>query len=713
MSRPIRIPTVFQMEAAECGAASLCMICAHFGKFVPLEQMRVETGVSRDGSSASNVKRAAEKLGLECHGLKMEPQELKNAGLPCILHWNFAHFLVLEGFSGQYAILNDPAVGRRRVSMQELDECFTGVALTFRPTQHFVREKNPRGGLALLKERFFGQKIAWKLLALGLAGALPCALVPLLGKVFLDEILACSEISLLPGIIFASILAAALRAILSLCKTQILSRACARLSMRSARSFLEKLFRLPADFFAQRYAGDIVERAHSSETISLFCAENLAEELIDLVCALCMLALLFAFSPILASIGLLGLVCCALSNILTHRLFGEASAQYRQDMGRLVGALCAGLGVTATLKASGAQDRYSARVMGLSARADAHGRKISRAQAALSSLPGAIGALFGCILLIWGCMCILQGKMTPGTLAAILALYVSLLAPVQDLCDFAQKLCCVRADLQRTEDVLRHPQDPCFARETPKHIYDVKLSGQISCKNLRFGYSPLADPLLQGIAFSANPGEMIAFVGASGSGKSTVGKLLGGLYRPWSGEIALDGAPLQEIPAPLFHASVASVGQKPSLFAGTIRDNIRMWNPAVLEKDIIAAAKDACIHEDITQKAGAYDHLLTEGGSNLSGGQRQRLEIARALATNPTILLLDEATSALDPLVEQKILQNIRRRGCTCLIAAHRLSAVRSCDKIIVLGEGKILETGTHDELCAHDGPYRQLMDAK
>ena len=395
---------------------------------------------------------------------------------------------------------------------------------------------------------------------------------------------------------------------------------------------------------------------------------------------------------------------------LTSDNISNMTLKLQQDKGKLSGAVCAGLSVTATLKASGAESTYSARVLGYEAKAFSQEQKISCVQTIAGAIPSVINNIMSIVLTIAGAMFVIRGQMTMGMLSAFISLFDSFSEPVEDLVDFLKQIQILKADMERVDDIMRYPLDEQFKERQYDKSITAKLSGKIDCEQIVFGYSKLAEPLVSEFSFSLTPGSSVAFVGSSGCGKSTVSKIISGLYQPWSGEVRLDGIPMDNISPEIFHASVSTVSQNITLFSGTIRDNLTMWNPAVLEKDMINAAKDACIHEVITQKPGAYDFQLTEGGTNLSGGQRQRLEIARALVTNPTILIMDEATSALDPIVEKKIIDNIKRRGCTCIIVAHRLSAVRNSDEILVMSGGHIVERGTHEELAETNGYYKEFM---
>ena len=706
-----KTPTIFQMEATECGAASLAMICAYWGKHVPLEQMRVETGVSRDGCNAKNIMRAARRFGMECHAYRKEPDSLKTLEMPCLIHWNFNHFVVLEGFKGDNAYLNDPAIGRRKLTMEELDEGFTGVVLTFKPTDSFEKEKKENTLLPLVLKRLDGQKEAlMQLICIGLLLILPGLILPVLSQLFLDEILGSGGVPWFGqflGFMAATIL---FRTLLELYRAKLLRNMQNKLVLMSAREFLSKLFRLPVNFFEQRSAGDLVGRIENNDNVNVFITGNLAGIVLDIFVAVFYLVLLLTYNPVMTAIGMVGIVFNMILAKATSERISTMIQKLQQDKGKLVGAVCAGLSVTSTLKASGAESVYSARILGYEAKASSMEQQISRTQTIIGALPGVVGNIIDVVILIVGAMYVINGRLTLGMLSAFSTLFSSFSDPVEELVSFVQQIQTLKADMERVDDIMRHPVDEKFDDHQVKEMPQAKLSGRVDLEDISFGYSRLAKPLVTDFSFSLMPGSSVAFVGSSGCGKSTVSKIVSGLYRPWSGSVRFDGVPMEEIPPEVLHASVSTVSQNITLFSGTIRDNLTLWNPAILEKDMINAAKDACIHEVITQKPGAYDFKLAEGGANLSGGQRQRLEIARALATNPTILIMDEATSALDPITEKKIIDNIKRRGCTCIIVAHRLSAVRNSDEIIVMHAGSIVERGSHEELSSIDGYYRQFM---
>lgn len=708
-----KTPVIFQMEATECGAASLAMIFAFWGKHLPLEQMRIETGVSRDGCNAGNIMRAAKRFGMECHGYRKEPESLKKLELPCIIHWNFNHFVVLEGFKGKYAYINDPALGRRRLTMQELDECFTGIVLTFRPTDGFVKEKKKRSLLPLIQSRISGVRSELvQIILIGLMLVVPGLAIPILSQVFLDQILGKSGVPWFVGFVLFMISAVLFRAALALLRSYLLRRVQNRLVLVSTKEFVRRLFRLPVNFYDQRYVGDIASRVSNNENINSFITGDLAATVLNIFVSIFYLFVLLCYDPLMTAIGLAGLAVNIIVVRVSSGVISNIAIKLQQDKGKLSGAVCAGLSITSTLKASGAESEYCSRILGYDAKACTGEQYMNKVQTIVDAIPNVVGNIVDVLLLVVGALLVVDGKMTLGMLLAFTSLFDSFAQPVEQLVSFVKKIQTLKADMERVDDIMGYPLDERFVLGIEKEDISAKLSGEVNCSDISFGYSHLGDPLVEELSFSIRPGGSVAFVGASGCGKSTVTKLVSGLYRPWTGMISFDGIPMDNIPPEVLNASVSIVSQNITLFSGSIRDNLTLWNPAISEADMLNAAKDACIHDVIVQKPGAYEYRLSEGGANLSGGQRQRLEIARALVTNPTVLIMDEATSALDPIVEKQIVDNIKRRGCTCIIVAHRLSAVRDCDRILVMSEGHVVEQGTHDELLIQDGHYAKLMNS-
>lgn len=699
------------MEATECGAASLAMVFAYFGKHIPLEKMRIETGVSRDGCNAGNIMRCAKKYGFECHGYRKEPNELKALKPPCIIHWNFNHFVVLEGFRGKSVYLNDPATGRRKVSLEEFDDSFTGIVLTFEPTSSFKKEKKKRTFSAFVKKRISGQTpTLLKLLFIGILLVFPGLMIPIASQVFMDDVLVGGNKDIFLGIILFLIGSVLIQGLLTLYRSFILARLQKKMVLLSARDFLSHMFRLPISFFDQRYMGDLSGRVSNNANVSVFLSGSLAETALNILIVLFYLVLLLIYSPLLTAVALISVAVNVIVVKLTSDMITNASTKYRQDAGKLSGAVCAGLSITSTLKASGAENEYISRILGYNAKTISTEQKISRSQHIISAVPNAVKMLADVVILLLGGTLVINGKMTVGMLIAFTALFGSFSEPIDKLVGFVKSIQATKADVNRVEDIMNYPLDSKFLDNSEKQNINNKLEGSVELQDISFGYSRLKPPIVSDFSFKISCGQSIAFVGSSGCGKSTISKVISGLYSPWDGKLYFDGIEAGKIPNEIINASISTVSQNITLFSGSIRDNLTMWNDSVSESDMIAAAKDACIHDIITQKTGAYEYRLSEGGSNLSGGQRQRLEIARALVTNPTILIMDEATSALDPIVEKQIIDNIKRRGCTCIIVAHRLSAIRDCDRIIVMSGGRIIQRGTHDELANTEGHYKSFV---
>lgn len=711
MSQYAKTPTIYQMEATECGAASLSMIFAYFGKNLPLEQMRIETGVSRDGCNAGNIMRCAKKYGLDCHGYRKEPAALRELQPPCIIHWNFNHFVVFEGFKGKHAYINDPAMGRRKLTYEELDDCFTGIVLTFAKTEAFVKEKKKNTLMSFVRYRLKGQSATiFKLIFVGLLLVFPGLLFPVLSQVFMDDVLVGGNTSWFTKLILFMCATILLQAGLTIYRNNLLAKFQKKMVLMSTREFLYNMFRLPISFFDQRYVGDLSGRVSNNANVSVFLAGELAETALNIFVAFFYLILLLLYSPILTAIAAATVVINLIVIKITSDMLSNVSIKLQQDSGKMAGAVCAGLSITSTLKASGAENEYVGRILGYNAKMICTEQKLSKTQQIINAIPDAVKMLGDVLILIVGGLMVIEGQMTIGMLIAFTTLFGSFSEPVDALVGFVKNIQTTKADINRVEDIMKYPLDEKFDASVEKKKIQTKLDGTVELQDIAFGYSRLKDPIIAGFSFKIECGSSIAFVGSSGCGKSTISKVVSGLYKPWQGTLLFDDIPVDEIPTEIINASVSTVSQNITLFSGTIRDNLTMWNSNISESDMIAAAKDACIHDIISQKPGAYDYKLTEGATNLSGGQRQRLEIARALATNPTVLIMDEATSALDPVVEKQIMDNIKRRGCTCVIVAHRLSAIRDCDQIIVMNRGKIVQRGSHDELAKVEGHYKRFM---
>ena len=714
-----KTPTVYQMEATECGAASLSMIFSYFGKFVPLEQMRIETGVSRDGCNAGNIMRAAKRFGLECRGFRKEPEALLKMPMPCIVHWNFCHFVVLEGFKSKgvgkgkkvYVYLNDPAVGRRKLTMEEFDEGFTGVVLTFKFTNAFQKEKKKSTAGSMIRQRLSGQYgVLFKLFYIGLLLVFPGLVLPVLSQMFIDDILTRGYTDWLTKILVFMGALVTLQFGLTYYRDLMLQKLKCKLTLTSSVRFLTHMLHLPMNFFDQRFSGDLVDRMNNNIEVSEFLAGELAETVLNILIAVFYLFILLFYSPVMTAIGLINVAVCICLVVFSRHLISEASIKQQLTGGKLYSVVCAGVGITDTLKASGAENEYISKVLGNQVKQMNLEQEQTSVQKILSAIPEAAGQITSVLHMLVGGILVINGQLSLGMLTAFCSLFESFIQPVNKLVTFGQKIQTMKASITRVEDVQKYPEDSRYEKKAPSARQQKKLNGEVELRDISFGYSSLKPALVEHFSFHLYSGDSIAFVGPSGCGKSTVSKIVSGLYHPWSGEVLFDGKSINEISPTCLTASIATVSQNITLFSGTIRDNLTMWNTAILEEDMIQAAKDACIHDFIVGCPGGYDYVLSENATNLSGGQRQRIEIARALATKPSILVMDEATSALDPVVENEILNNIRRRGVTCIIVAHRLSAFRDCSQIVVMKNGKIIQQGNHRSLMQEDGVYRSFV---
>jgi NHLM bacteriocin system ABC transporter peptidase/ATP-binding protein len=726
----VKTPTVIQMEAVECGAAALASVLAYFGRWVPLEEMRIECGVSRDGSKASNVLKAARRYGLVAKGVRKEVEGLHELPLPMILFWNFNHFVVLEGYKKGYYYINDPAQGPRKISAEDFDQSFTGVVLSFEKGPEFSKGGHKPSVFKSLGGWLGRVKLALVYVVLAsLFLVVPGLLVPTFSKIFVDRILVQQMQSWIKPLLLAIALTAVVRGVLSWMQQRYLLRMETKLALSSSARFFRHVFRLPMDFFSQRFAGEIGNRVQLNDSVAKLLSGQLATTFMNLIMIVFYGALLFVYDFWLTILG----ITIAALNLLALRLVSrkrtDLNKRLLQDQGKLMGTTMSGLQMLETLKASGSESDFFTKWAGYFTKVVNAQQRLGLASSLLNVVPPFLMSLNTAAILTVGGLRVMEGYMSMGMLVAFQSLMSSFLAPVNQFVSLGGELQTVKGDMSRLEDVFNYPQDRAFkgSADSGKQVEEeeeiespedcplelqakCKLSGELELRDIAFGYSKLENPLIQDFYLHLNPGARVALVGGSGSGKSTLAKLVCGLYQPWQGEILFDGLRREQIPRNLMSNSLAMVDQDIFLFEGTIRENLSMWDCTVPESRIIQAAKDACIHADIASRQRGYDSELSEGGTNFSGGQRQRLEIARALVQNPTILVLDEATSALDPMTEKEIDDNLRRRGCTSIIVAHRLSTIRDCDEIVVLEQGKVRQRGTHEQLLEEEGLYEQLI---
>lgn len=709
-----RTPTVLQMEAVECGAAALGILMGHYGKFVPLEVLRQACGVSRDGSKASNVVKAARSYGFEARGFRYEPAEVLALQQPVIVFWNFNHFLVLEGVSKAGVHLNDPASGPRTVSQEEFDEGFTGVTLVIAPGPDFQPGGEASSIFTGLRRRLpLGEPALLFLVLAGLFLVLPGLVLPVFSKIFIDDYLIGHLDSWIKPLLLGMGVTAILQGLLIWLQRYYLTRFHAKLAMATSSQFFWHVLRLPVMFYAQRSAGDISSRVAINNRVAELLTGELATTLLNVLVLLFYAALMFSYDLVLTLVGMAVAVLNVVFLRQVARQRKDVNMKLAADGGKLLGTSMNGLQMIETLKASGMESDFFAKWAGHHAKVVNGLQQMGSQGVLLMAVPPLLTALNGVLILSLGGLRVMDGALTMGTLVAFQSLMASFLQPVNQLVALGAGIQEMEGDMKRLDDVLEYAPDPqADPSQAPVAEAPARLEGLVELRQVSFGYSPLEAPLVQDFNLVLRPGTRVALVGASGCGKSTLSRLVMGLYEPWSGEILFDGKPRKEWPRATLVNSLAMVSQEIALFEGSIRDNLCLWDDSIPEEQLVRAAQDACIHDALVTRPGGYDAPVQEGGANFSGGQRQRLEIARALAVNPRVLVLDEATSALDPLTERLLDDNLRRRGCTCLIVAHRLSTIRDCDEIIVLDQGRVVQRGTHEEMRLAPGPYAALMQA-
>jgi NHLM bacteriocin system ABC transporter peptidase/ATP-binding protein len=716
----VRTPTILQMEALECGAAALAMVLAHYGRWVPLEELRVRCGVSRDGSKAINVVKAARSFGLKAQGKRLEPSGLASLPTPAILFVNMNHFVVFEGMTKAGFQINDPGGGRRTATEAEFDGMFSGIVLTFEPSAEFQPGGSPPAILPSLWAMARQSVRPLTLLALaGLLMAVFSLLLPGFQRVYLDRILIERLDDWVYPLAFTLGAVVPLVAFLAGLHGRLMAAITAKLSIVLSSRMVWRVLRLPVVFFSQRYAGMISSRVGLADQLVLTATRSLSRALINLTLLLMLTLLMLQYSVALTLLCLGMTLFNALLFRHLRKAMGEASEKVAMQMVKMSGKTMQGIRMMETLKSTGTDDFFFAQWAGLQALYINAQQEIARREALIAALQTWLASLTAAAVLVLGGYFTMVDRFSIGMLVAFSTITILFNQPVTILVNLAGTLQQTKGSLSQVDDTLRYPPATEFS-QTETVTAGLRqaataplrrLTGNVRIEAISFGYAPLDPPLIRDFSLEMTPGSRVALVGGSGSGKSTVGKLITGLLEPQSGRIEFDGVPMTAIPRDILRNSLAVVDQEIVLFEGSVRDNISLWDETLPQEHLIAAAKDAMIHDVILSRRGGYEGPVEENGRNLSGGQRQRLEIARALAGNPTLLVLDEATSALDSVTEEGIMNNLRRRGCTCLIIAHRLSTIRDCDEIIVMHQGQILQRGPHSQLMAEDGPYRRLIE--
>ena len=709
-----RVPVIMQMEALECGAASLAMVMAYYGKWVPLEQVRLDCGVSRDGSNARNMLVAARSYGFEAQGFRCETEALRDGTIPfpCIIHWNFNHFVVLDGFSGKYAWINDPARGEVKIPIEEFDRAFTGICLQVTPGENFEPSGKRKSTLTFAKSRLkgAGTAVAFVLLST-VIGYLFGIINPAFTRFFMDLLLTGENRELLYPFLVLMIVMGLAQVVVSWIQAVYSLKINGKMAIVGSSEFMWKVLRMPMEFFSQRLAGDILQRQGTNASIAATLVNTLTPLLLNTLMMFFYLFVMLRNSVLLTIVGLVTIVLNLLvSELITLKRINITRVQMR-DSGKLAAATVSGIQMVETIKSSGAENGYFQKWSGYQASVNSQNVRYARINQLLGMIPSTLSSVAEALVLILGVMLTMQGKFSLGTIMLFQGFLSAFMSPAMMIVSAGQSLQEMRTEMERVEDVMQYPTDPHFSDEPLSEDKDYsKLSGEVELKNVSFGYSRLGKPLIRDFSMHVRPGSRVAFVGPSGCGKSTLSKLISGLYQPWSGEILFDGKPIDQIDRSVFTGSVAVVDQEIVLFEDTIAGNIKMWDSSIEDFEMILAARDARIYDDIMARDGGFYGSLTEGGKDLSGGQRQRLEIARVLAQDPSIIIMDEATSALDAKTEFELVNAVKDRGITCIVIAHRLSTIRDCDEIIVLDHGEVMERGTHEELMALGGAYTELI---
>jgi len=712
---PAKVPVIMQLEATECGAACLSMVLAYYGKWITLEEAREACGVSRDGQNALNILKAARNYKMEADGYSMGIDAFEDfTEFPCIVFWNHCHFVVMTGMKGDKIYINDPGIGSRTITKEEFSKNFTGIVIALKPTEDFVKMGHQKTIFEYSKSHLTGTLAAVIFVILTtIITNLIGVINPIFSKVFLDRIITGKNADWLNPFIVILTAVSVITIINSLINTICSLRISGKMDAVGSSSFIWKTLNLPMRFYSQRMVGDIQSRQGSAASISNTLVNTFAPLFLNTIMMVFYLVVMLRQSAILSAVGIGTVVFnYFISNYVSKKRVNLSRANAR-DSGKLYSTTTSGIEMIETIKSSGVEKGFFERWAGLQALVNNNNIKTMELNRNAGIVPTVLFTLSNNLVTVLGIFLVIKGEFTCGSVMAFQGLVTSFMSPAMSLINTNQRLIEMRTDMERLEDVMNYPNESALAPEadySDESVSFEKLHGEVEIKGLKFGYSPLAKPLLDDFNIKIKPGSKVAFVGKSGCGKSTLAKLISGLYIPWEGEILFDGRPMKEIEPHVFRSSLAVVNQDIILFHDTISENIRMWDKSIKDFEVILAARDAQIYEDIIKRPGGFDYVLNENGSDLSGGQRQRLEIARTLALDPTIVILDEATSALDAITEKQVVNSISDRGITCIVVAHRLSTIRDCDEIIVMDNGKIVDRGTHEELMKREGLYKELV---
>jgi len=707
----VRTPVRLQMEATECGAASLGIVLWHYGRYVPLEELRERCGISRDGSNALAMKRAAEQYGLEVAAKRTRAGSLKTMDMPVIAFWRNSHFLVVEGHGPHGWYLNDPALGHREVSDEEFSESYSGLILRAVPGAEFVRGGRPPRLVSRLGRYLVGSRDGVLLMAfLGILLIVPQILIPGISRLFVDWLDGGPQVqvtTLLSVMVFAAVLQAAIIGL----QGTVGMRLATKMSIVLQSAIVSRLLSLSAGFHAQRGAAALAQRALLPESVAATVSTMFSTMAVGIISSVTAIALMLLAYPPAGLVALTALLVIVATMMWVSRRRRTLAMRMIREQLDVVGLTVVTLGQIEVLKASGSEDHIAARWTSAHDRFLTALQNLGQRTVIPDLVPGFLLMVANVGVTVVGLIGVTTGKLSMGSFVAVQTLLGLALSPAAMVVGQVQAAETLTGQLDEIDDVLHY--EPARVTVVEVTAPDVTvLRGELSLVDVTFGYDPNHAPLITNFSLHVSPGSRVALVGPSGCGKSTVARLVTGLYVPWSGEVLIDGYPRVAWPERLLTREIALVDQDPMIFAGSFRDNITLWDPTIGDADVIEAARAAHLHDEIARRPGSYEAILRAGGSDLSGGQRQRLEIARALVRRPSLLVLDEATSALDAATEASIDLAIRRLGASAVVVAHRLSTVRDADEIVVLDKGQVVERGRHDDLILNDGPYRRLVAA-